>query len=162
MTRKQFSIFTSTMALSVALAILVGLAAFRPLPVKAQSTVAPVILLQQMVSSVSACAVPTGNTLPNSAVYCTVNSGTLATSGLYVSYNGGLFVPAVASSSGPSYTATSPIVLTGTVISCPSCATTSAVVNSFNGRTGNVQLTKADVISTGPVAAVPASTAPLQ
>jgi len=155
--------FLSRLFLTVAMFYLgYSFSGIRPAPVHAQSTVAPVILLQQMVSSVAACTVPSGNTLPNSAVYCTVNSGSVATSGLYVSYNGSAFVPAVASSSGTSYTATSPIVVTGQVISCPSCATTSAVVNSFNGRTGNVQLSKADVTATGAAAAVPASIAPLQ
>jgi hypothetical protein len=157
MTRKQFSIFTAVMAL----AVLFGLAAFRPQPVNAQSTATPLFFAPQAANSVAGCVVPTGSTLPNAVFFCFVNTGTPSTSGLFFALNGGTTWTNLVPPAGGSYTATSPVVVTGTVISCPTCVT-GPVVTSFNTRTGAVQLTKADVTATGTVAAVPSSIAPLQ
>lgn len=74
-------------------------------------------------------------------------------------YNGG--VPfSLQASGGPTYTGTAPIVVTGPVISCPTCAQTGAVVTGFGtpARTGNVVLTKADITQTG-IAASSSTTA---
>lgn len=98
-------------------------AAVTPRPVSAQAgnsiTVPP-----QFVNSLSQCAWPTGGTVTNGVAYCFVYTGTASSSGMYWAVNGGTtwnpFVPP------------------------PSAAG----VSSFNGRTGAVTLTKADVTGT--------------
>lgn len=51
-------------------------------------------------------------------------------------------------SASANITGTAPIVVTGNTVSCPTCVAGS-VVNTFQGRTGNVLLTKPDVLGTG-------------
>jgi hypothetical protein len=144
----------------IALAILI-----RPdLNVRAQSTATPLFFAPQAANSLAGCVIPTGSTVPNSVFFCFVNTHVAATSGLYYALDGTTTWNPVTSPSSAPYTGTLPIVVTGQAISCPTCAVTGAVVTSFGNppRTGGVVLVKADVTSTGAIAAVPASSAPLQ
>ena len=74
-------------------------------------------------------------------------------------YNGG--VPFALNSNNVTITGTAPIVVNNSgVVSCPTCAVNSAVVTGFGTppRTGNVVLTKTDVLGTG-IAATATTTA---
>lgn len=157
MTRKQFYSFAAILAM----AVLLGFAAFRPKSVNAQAAATPLFFAPQAANSVAGCAIPSGWTLPNAVFFCFVNSGTASTSGLYFSINGSTTWNPLIPPAGGAIIGTAPIVVTGSAVSCPTCVT-GTVVTSFNTRTGAVQLTKADVTATGTIAAVPASSAPLQ
>ena len=86
------------------------------------------------------------------ATLCAVGSGTSFT--MYVAYNGGAYAPLTGATT---ISGTAPIVVNGSTVSCPTCVTGN-VVNSFQGRTGNVNLTKADVTGTGLAATTTATT----
>lgn len=115
---------------SLAIALLMAItfcagAAMSPRPVSAQAgqgiTVTP-----QFVNSLSQCTWPSGATVTNGIAYCFVYTGTVSTSGLYWAVNQG--------------TTWNPFV--------PPPSVAPAGVTSFNGRTGAVTLTKADVTGT--------------
>lgn len=137
--------------IAVVVALLFGSVLRNPQPVQAQTTGAGLVTLTYA-ASLSTCAWPVGfGTNPTAGVICIYPNGTggasfagaVATAGTQ-----GPFSPVIATS--PTLTGTSPITVSGSTISCPTCVTGS-VVTSFGspGRTGAVTLTKADVTGTG-------------
>jgi len=125
--------------LALSLLTLSGVSLLRPTPVEAQASSNGVFVLLQ-VGAPSGCVWPAGATVTNGMALCAT------TSGLYYSLNGSATFTPVAGA--VTLTGTAPIVVSGTTVSCPTCVT-GTVVNSFQGRTGNVTLTKADVTGTG-------------
>lgn len=124
----------------LAFALLIFGALWTMKPVNAQASGNGVFVLLQAGTPAS-CAWPAGATVTNGMAICAT------TSGPYYSLNGSAtFLPF---SSTVTITGTAPIVVNGTTVSCPSCALTTAVVTSFNGHTGAVNLSKADVTATG-------------
>ena len=131
MTTKQFSILIAV----VLLGLVIGLPVVSN--VYAQSYGAMSYL--PIAPAVSNC--PPG--IANGTTLCTVGT----TSGpytIYVSYNAGAYQPLIGA--GVTITGAAPIVVSGGAVSCPTCVT--SAVTSFNGRTGAVTLSKADVVAT--------------
>ncbi len=151
--RKLFSA-----VLLLAVIIDIGVHLWSPNSASAQASTG-VAELSQVVSSVSQCAWATGATVTNGAAFCFVNTGVPSTSQFYFALNGSTTWTPLTTAAGVSFTGTAPIVVNGTAISCPSCALTSGVVTSFNGRPGAVQLSKADITGTG-ITATASVTAP--
>jgi hypothetical protein len=85
----------------------------------------------QMVSTLAQCGPLPGATISFGAIFCFVDTNTPATDKMYVSEDNGK-----------------------TWFQWPAPTTATGGVASFNGRTGNVLLTKSDVISTGLTATV--------
>jgi hypothetical protein len=87
----------------------------------------PLFISPQVATAISGCAQPVGATLPKSVTLCFVDTGVVATSGFYFAIDG-----------SPTF---NPLV--------PPSA--SAGVTGFGTppRTGNVVLTKADILATG-------------
>ncbi len=134
MTAKQFSILILTIVLcSVLFAF-------------AQTSTVPIMLNAQ--TSLAGCTWPTAYaTVSNGVALCPLNLS--GQPGLAIAINGGAFVQIPMTQGGSSpYTATLPVVVTGQVISCPTCVT-GPVVTSFNTRFGDVKLVDADVTGTG-------------
>lgn len=122
----------------IALALLVSAAIYATRPVTAQAAGNGVFVLLQAGTPAS-CVWPAGATVTNGMAICAT------TSGPYYALNGSAtFLPFANSAT---VTGTTPIVVTGTAVSCPTCVTGS-VVTSFNSRSGAIQLTKADVLGT--------------
>ena len=75
-----------------------------------------------------------GNLYINAAM---AGGGTYLTNGLAIDSSGNLLVNCAVGCGGGTYTADLPIVVTGTVIGCPTCGTSSATVESVSVTTAN-------------------------
>jgi len=144
--------------LLLAVVIDIGVHLWSPTAASAQAS-SGVAELSQVVSSVSQCAWAAGATVQNGAAFCFVNTGVPATSQFYFALNGSTTWTPLIPAAAVSLTGTAPIVVSGTTVSCPTCALTTGVVSSFEGRTGAVNLIKADITSTG-ITATATVTAP--
>jgi hypothetical protein len=98
----------------------------KPDVVQAQSN-GSVILIT--VGAPSNCAWPVGVTVTNGMILCATNS---TISPLYYAVNGGAFAPLITAGGGTTYTGTLPIVVTGTVINCPTCVSTANFKATFD------------------------------
>ena len=128
-------------------AILAVVALRNPKPVAAQTNNGGLVTAV-LGSSLATCAWPAGfGTNPTAAVVCLYPNG--AAPGLAIAFaNAGTPGAFVAYGTATTFTGTSPIVVSGNTISCPTCAAGN-VVTSFNGRNGAITLSKTDVTSTG-------------
>ena len=115
----------STLILAFALLFHAAAMLFNPAPVAAQAAGPGITLAPQFVPAINQCAWPSGATVTNGVAYCFVYTGTISTSGLYWAVNQGTTWTNISQAPPPSGVAT------------------------FNGRTGNVQLTDADILAAG-------------